>query len=197
MFTGIVEAVGTISAAAIGTGGARFTIDAPVIMEDVGIGDSIACDGACLTVVDRTDTAFAVDVVTETLARTMLGDWIEGTAVNVERAMPATGRFDGHIVQGHVDGVGTVAAVAPAGDGRRVTVEAPETVARYVVEKGSITVAGISLTVASVDGDRFDIALIPHTLGGTTSGRWEPGDRVNLEADVIAKYVERLTGTGS
>jgi riboflavin synthase len=197
MFTGIVETVGTVTAAAVAASAARFTIEAPAIMDDVGVGDSIACDGACLTVVERTETSFDIEAVPETLARTVLGGWSEGTRVNLERAMPASGRFDGHIVQGHVDGVGTVDVVAPAGDGLRLTIVAPAAVGRYVVEKGSITIQGISLTVASVAGDRFDIALIPHTLAATTSGRWVPGDRVNLEADVIAKYVERLTGTDS
>lgn len=195
MFTGIVEAIGTITAATTTEDGGRFDVEAPALVDGVRVGDSISCDGVCLTVVGLTDTTFSVDAVPETLARTMVGDWRPGTAVNLERAMPADGRFDGHIVQGHVDGVGRVLAVGADGDGRRVTVEAPPDVARYVVEKGSVTVSGISLTVAGVDGATFDIALIPHTLDATTSGRWAPGARVNLEADVLAKYVERLTGT--
>ncbi|MEX1279497.1 MAG: riboflavin synthase [Acidimicrobiia bacterium] len=192
MFTGIVETIGLVRALDADADHARVAIEAPEVMDGVEIGDSIALDGACLTVVARDDDGFEIEAVTETLRRTALGGWAVGTGVNVERAMPATGRFDGHIVQGHVDGVGTVVGMRPEGEGRRLTVGPPPELLRYVVEKGSITVDGVSLTVASVGDDDFDIALIPHTLAVTTLGRREPGDRVNLEVDVLAKYVERL-----
>jgi riboflavin synthase len=187
-----VEAIGQVRAMDADAEHARVRIRAPEVMDGVEIGDSIALDGACLTVVARDDEGFEIDAVAETLRRTALGGWAVGTGVNVERAMPAAGRFDGHIVQGHVDGVGTVIGMRPEGEGRRLTVAPPSTLMRYVVEKGSITVDGVSLTVASIGDGDFDIALIPHTLAVTTLGRREPGDRVNLEVDVLAKYVERL-----
>lgn len=192
MFTGIVETVGTVAVIDDRGDHARIRIDAPTVMDGVEVGDSIALDGACLTVVSRDGDGFEVEAVAETLRRTMLGTWSAGAGVNVERAMPASGRFDGHIVQGHVDGVGAVAGLHPDGEGIRLTIDAPPAIMRYVVEKGSITVAGVSLTVVSTDDARFDIALIPHTLAATTLGALAEGDVVNLEVDVIAKYVERL-----
>lgn len=192
MFTGIVERSATVVAVEGAPIGRSLTLDAPGVTEGLAVGSSVAVNGACLTAVAVEGSRFRVDVVVETLRRTNLGDLAAGSRVNVERAMPASGRFDGHVVQGHVDGVGTIESIAPEGEGVRMTVRLPDGLDRYVVEKGSITVDGVSLTVADVSGDRFEVALIPHTLELTTLGDRAPGDRVNLEADVLAKYVERL-----
>lgn len=193
MFTGIVEAVGELLTVTPRGGDVALRIGAPGLLDGVGIGDSISVDGACLTVVAHDRDTFEVEAVPETLARTTLGDRSVGDPLNLELAMRADGRFDGHIVQGHVDGVGTVTDIAEEGGGRRITILPPDDVSRYVVEKGSITVQGVSLTVAAHPDPEFAIAIIPHTLEVTNLGRLRPGDRVNLEADVIAKYVERLT----
>lgn len=192
MFTGLVEEVGTIRAVEGDSQGVRITVDASTVIEGVALGDSIAVSGACLTVVGSDAGGFAVDVVTESLRRTTLGDRAAGHPVNLERAVAAGARLGGHIVQGHVDGVGVVVSVVPEGEGVRIGVDAPPEVHRYVVEKGSITVDGVSLTVAARTAGGFEIALIPHTLAVTTLGHLEPHDRVNLEADMIAKYVEAL-----
>lgn len=192
MFTGIVEATGVIVEVAAFDGGTRIAIECPEVTEGLEVGDSVSVQGACLTATDIADGRFRVAVVSETLRRTSLGSLEASDRVNLERAMPASGRFDGHIVQGHVDGVGTVREVKPDGEGRRLTISCPPDLLRYVVEKGSITVDGVSLTVASLDGDAFDVALIPHTLGVTTIGTLEPPSPVNLEVDILAKYVERL-----
>jgi riboflavin synthase len=156
------------------------------------LGDSIAVNGVCLTVVAHESGTLAFDAVPETLARTSLGALDHGSRVNLEPALRAGEALGGHYVQGHVDGVGTVRSVEPEGDGKRVWFDAPPEINRYVVEKGSIAVDGTSLTVAGVDDDGFAVALIPHTLEATTLGALEPGDPVNLEGDVLAKYVERL-----
>lgn len=192
MFTGIVEAMGVIVETADFDGGTRFVIECPEVTEGLEVGDSVSVQGACLTATDITEGRFRVALVSETLSRTSLARFKAADRVNLERAMPASGRFDGHIVQGHVDGVGTVREVTPDGEGRRVTITCPPNLLRYVVEKGSITVDGVSLTVASLDGDAFDVALIPHTLQATTFGALEPVSPVNLEVDILAKYVERL-----
>lgn len=183
MFTGIVEELGRLRS----RDGARFTFEAAVVLEDAKLGDSIAHNGCCLTVVDMGAGWYAVDVVDESLARTNLGELQPGDVVNLERPVRAADRLDGHIVQGHVDAVGEV--VAPAPDLR---VRAPADLLRYVVEKGSITVDGCSLTVVDALDDGFTVALIPHTTEVTTLGSRRPGDRVNLEVDLVAKYVERL-----
>ncbi len=193
MFTGIVESVATVVSVSRSDDHARFGVRAPEILDGVGIGDSIAIEGVCLTVVATDGTEFEIEAVSETLSRTSLGGWEAGTKVNVERAMPASGRFDGHIVQGHVDGVGMVVDMLPEGEGRRLTVRPPGELLRYLVKKGSVTVSGVSLTIAALDAATFDIALIPHTLEVTTLGGLAPGALVNLEVDVLAKYVERLT----
>ncbi len=190
MFTGIVEMMGRIADTQRSEGGMRLEVEAPGI--ELGVGDSIAVNGVCLTSVQSEEGRFAADMVLETLSLTNLGDVGVGSFVNLERPMPADGRFDGHIVQGHVDGVGTVLALEPEGDGKRIRIEMPDDLARYVAHKGSIAVDGVSLTVAGVEGTMFEIALIPHTLAVTTLGRCLPGDRLNLEVDVIAKYVERM-----
>lgn len=199
MFTGIVEELGTVTGAETTEGGKRMTIRGPLTVTDLSVGDSIAVNGTCLTAVSVEGGAgtFDVELVLETLDRTSLGSFGIGSMVNLERAMPASGRFDGHIVQGHVDGVGVVVTDEPEGMGRRLGIDLPETLVRYVVEKGSITVDGVSLTVAARHGHRVEIALIPHTLEVTNLGSKAPGDRVNLEVDILAKYVERLMETGS
>ncbi len=194
MFTGIVGEMGTIEAISATPGGARLRLAAPVTAPECAVGDSVAIDGCCLTAVEVDDGALEFDAVAETLRRTTLGDLRAGDRVNVEAAMRMGDRLGGHWVQGHVDGVGQVTAVAPDGDGVRVTFSAPEAVARYTIEKGSVCVAGVSLTVAAYDDDGFTVALIPHTRAVTTLGALEPGTRVNLEADLVGKYVERLVG---
>lgn len=192
MFTGIVEELGTVTAADVTGAGARFTIEGPLVARDLAVGDSIAINGTCLTAVAIDQTTFDVELVVETLHRTSLGDVAIGSRVNLERAMAAAGRFDGHIVQGHVDGVGTIASVDVEGNGKRFGIELDPSLLRYVVEKGSITLDGVSLTVAAITGRRVEVALIPHTLDVTTLASRSVGDRVNVEVDILAKYVERL-----
>jgi riboflavin synthase len=194
MFTGIVEGTGTVVALTrSGTGdGARLEVDAPWPPGELAVGDSVAVDGCCLTVVARTPGGFAADLVAETLRRTALGRLTKGARVNLERPLALGGRLGGHLVQGHVDGVGRVLERRAAGESTELRVELPEDLARYVVEKGSIAVDGVSLTVAAVGPDWFTVALVPHTLAATTLGGRGPGDPVHLEVDVVAKYVERL-----
>jgi riboflavin synthase len=183
MFTGIVEEMGEVR----GREGGRFEFQAPLVTEDAKVGDSIAVNGCCLTVVGLGDRWFAVDAVDETLARTSLGLLQPGDPVNLERSVRLADRLGGHLVQGHVDAVGEV--ITPAPDLR---VRAPSHLLRYVVEKGSIAVDGASLTVVAALDDGFTVAVIPHTAAVTTLGRRGPGDVVNLEVDLVAKYVERL-----
>jgi riboflavin synthase len=196
MFTGIVAHKGSVVAVEDGGGVRRLTLEAGALA-DLEVGDSIAVNGVCLTAIAVQESRIAVEIVQETLSRSSLGAIQPGDAVNLERPMPAHGRFDGHIVQGHVDGVGTVSKVVAERDDRRLTIDVPPGLARFIVEKGSISVDGVSLTVAGVGSDRFDVALIPHTLEVTTLGLRDEGDQVNLEVDIIAKYVERLLGAGS
>ena len=192
MFTGIVREIGRVAEIEGGDDGIALVVDGPATAARVEVGGSVSIDGVCLTVesVDRDRMAF--HAVPETLRRSSLGRLAPGSRVNLEPALLAGEPLGGHYVQGHVDGVGTVRAVDPEGDGARVTVAAPATILRYCVEKGSIAVEGVSLTIASLDGEGFDVALIPHTLAETTLGDLEPGREVNLEVDVLAKYVERL-----
>lgn len=192
MFTGIVEEMGTVVAVERAGEDARLRLRGPVVTDGTAVGSSIAVDGVCLTVTDVADGAFAVDVMPETLRRSTLGGLEVGDPVNLERAVPARGRLDGHIVQGHVDGVGEILARQPGPRWDDVVIGLPPGLARYVAEKGSIAVSGVSLTVTHVAEDRFGVSLIPTTLAVTTLGRLAPGDRVNLEVDVVAKYVERL-----
>ena len=195
MFTGIITHVGRVRARTDGDGDARFVIEAPFDTNDVAIGASIACSGCCLTAVETDGTGFAVDVSGETLSRTTLGDWAEGTPVNLERALKAGDELGGHIVSGHVDGVGTIASMAQDGDSWRIEIDAPEALAGYIAEKGSIAVDGISLTVNAVSGARFGVNIIPHTMAETTLGARVVGDTVNLEIDMLARYVARLLET--
>ena len=197
MFTGIVEERGEIVARDDLDRAARFSIRGPLVTSDAGHGDSIAVNGVCLTVVDHADGVFTVDVMDETLQRSSLGRLGPGAAVNLERAMAAGGRFGGHIVQGHVDGVGQIIAISPTENWTVVRIAVPVGLARYVVEKGSITIDGTSLTVSSVGTEWLEVSLIPTTLAETILGLAQVGDPVNLEVDVIAKYVERLTQTGT
>ena len=197
MFTGIVEEVGTVLAVDRTGQDARLTLRGPLVTSDTPLGGSIAVDGVCLTVTQVADGTFTVDAMPETMRRTALGDLRPGDTVNLERAVPVTGRLDGHIVQGHVDGVGEVLERTPGPRWDDVVVSLPEGLARYVAEKGSIAISGVSLTVTSVGPDRFGVSLIPTTLAATTWGRLTVGDRVNLEVDVIAKYVERMLGEAS
>ncbi len=193
MFTGIVEELGTVRGVHPTGGGARIEIAANHVLDDASIGASIAVNGCCLTVVELGGGGFVADAVTETLHRTELGELEPGDPVNLERPVRLADRLGGHLVQGHVDAVGRIRRREPQADGsQRVEFAAPPDVLRYVVEKGSITVDGISLTVAEVLHDGFAVAVIPHTLAVTTLGTKQPDDPVNLEVDVIAKYVERL-----
>jgi len=201
MFTGIVEGQGTVAelrTAADGSG-AALRVDAAWLAGQLSTGDSVAVNGCCVTVTRTTGAGFAADLVAETLRRTALGDLRQGELVNLERPLAADGRLGGHVVQGHVDGVGEVLAREPVGDGVELRVGLDPSLARYVVVKGSIAVDGVSLTVASTGGSGpdhpwFSVALVPHTLAVTTLGRRQPGDAVQLEVDVLAKYVERLLG---
>jgi riboflavin synthase len=211
LFTGIVEELGRVRAVVPNAGGTRIELECEQVLDDAVLGASIAVNGCCLTVVELGPGWWAADAQVETLDRTTVGSLAPGDPVNLERPVRLADRLGGHVVQGHVDGVGTVRAREPLADGStRIVVEAPADLLRYVVEKGSVTVDGVSLTVTGVD-DRIDgrvdgrvddgregqagsfgVALIPHTLAVTTLGVREPGDRVNLEVDVLAKYVERL-----
>ena len=192
MFTGIVREVGRVASVDTGSGGIRLEIDAPETAAATAIGDSVAVNGCCLTAVSVTSRGIAFHAVPETLTRTSLGTLGAGARVNLEPSLRAGEPLGGHYVQGHVDGVGTVRSVADEGESRRVWVDAPPEILRYVVEKGSIAVEGASLTVAGLDDGGFSVALIPHTLAETTLGGLAPGAPVNLEVDVLAKYVERL-----
>lgn len=191
MFTGIVTDRGTVRAVVAG-GDTRFEFATAYDTEDVAMGASIACSGVCLTVIDRGSGWFAVSVSAETLARTTMGGWTEGTPVNFERALCLGDELGGHIVSGHVDGVSTLVSSEPEGDSRRLVFEAPDDLARYVAPKGSVALDGVSLTVNEVAGTRFGVNIIPHTLAVTTLGLIRPGDRVNMEIDMLARYVARL-----
>ncbi|SHM83574.1 riboflavin synthase [Streptomyces yunnanensis] len=196
MFTGIVEELGEVVAVENLGDAARFRLRGPVVTEGAKHGDSIAVNGVCLTVVDTADGEFTADVMAETLQRSSLGALTTGSRVNLERPMALGGRLGGHLVQGHVDGTGTLVERTPGEHWELVKVALPTQLARYVVEKGSITVDGVSLTVVDAADDYFTISLIPTTLALTTLGIKQPGDPVNLEVDVLAKYVERLLGRG-
>jgi riboflavin synthase len=197
MFTGIVEELGTVAGLVDLGEAARITVRGPLVTGDAQPGDSIAVNGVCLTVVDVEDGAFTADVMQETLDRSALGRLAVGDPVNLERAATLATRLGGHLVQGHVDGVGEIRSRQPAAQWERVAIALPPGLARYVVEKGSVAVDGVSLTVASVTADEFEISLIPTTLKLTTLWSKGVGEPVNLEVDVVAKYVEKLVGERS
>jgi riboflavin synthase len=192
MFTGIVREVGSVVAVTGGDEGVRLEIEAPVTAPLIEVGGSVAINGVCLTAETVGPHRLTFHAMPETLTRSALGQLADGARVNLEPALRAGDALGGHIVQGHVDGIGTVRSVEPEGEGLRLTVEAGDDTIRYCVDKGSITVEGVSLTVAALHDDAFEVALIPHTLAATTLSLLEPGQRVNLEVDVLAKYVERL-----
>jgi riboflavin synthase len=196
MFTGIVEELGEVIAVEPLTGASRLTVRGPLVTSDAGHGDSICVNGVCLTVVDSAGGAFTADVMAETLCRSSLGAATIGSPVNLERAVRASDRLGGHVVQGHVDGTGTIVQVSPDEHWTVVRASLPAELARYVVEKGSLTVDGVSLTVSAVGPAWFEVSLIPTTLSRTTLGTKTAGDPVNLEVDVMAKYVEKLLLAG-
>ena len=192
MFTGIVREVGRVVDVEGGDDGRTLHVEATTTAEGVAVGDSVSVAGVCLTAEGVAGAVLRFHAVPETLARTSLARLGPGDPVNLEPALRAGEPLGGHIVQGHVDGLGRVESVQPEGEGRRISIEAPDEVLRYCVEKGSITVDGVSLTVAGLGRDTFSVVLVPHTLAATTLGRLQPGTTVNLEVDVLAKYVERL-----
>jgi riboflavin synthase len=197
VFTGIVEELGEVTGVEHLGDAARFRLRGPVVTDGARHGDSLAVNGVCLTVTDLDGDTFAADVMAETLHRSSLGALTTGSRVNLERPTPVGGRLGGHIVQGHVDGVGTLAGRTASAHWETVRITLPPQLARYVVEKGSVTVDGVSLTVVAAGPDFFTVSLIPTTLAQTTLGIKQPGDQVNLEVDVLAKYVERLLTAGS
>ena len=192
MFTGLIEEVGTVRSVAVDGERARLVIDATLVTDSLPLGASVAVDGACVTATDVTDTGFAVDLMRETLRVTALGRLAVGTRVNLERALRVGDRLGGHLVQGHVDGIGEVIDVAEVPGTRTVRLRIPDDLTRYLVRKGSLCVAGVSLTVGDIDADVVTLGLIPLTLAWTNLGDLEPSSRVNLEVDVVAKYVERM-----
>ncbi|MGD9852938.1 MAG: riboflavin synthase [Nitrospirales bacterium] len=192
MFSGIVEEMGAIQAIERSLAGAKIFLLASHIMGDLQIGDSVSVSGTCMTVVEKTETGFVIDASTETLNCTTLGTISAGSPVNLERAVQLNARMGGHLVTGHVDGIGTLRLREQQGNAILMQIEAPEDILRYCVPKGSITVDGISLTINMVKKHSFDVAIIPHTAKVTTLGLKQPGETVNLESDLIGKYVERL-----
>lgn len=196
MFTGIVEEIGTVVSISQGTKAARLTLQGKLIFEDMHIGDSIAVNGVCLTVTEKASNTFIVDVMPETLRRSSLGKLSKGSKVNMERAMAANGRFGGHIVSGHIDGTGKLESFVREDNAVWVTITASAKLLKYIIEKGSITIDGISLTVAYVDNRCFKVSLIPHTAANTTLLTKKAGDIVNLENDIVGKYIDRLLHFG-
>lgn len=192
MFTGLIEEMGTVQRVSRMESGARLTILAKHVLTATQVGDSIAVNGVCLTVTSLQAAAFTADAVIETLERSTLGQINAGKRVNLERAMLANGRFGGHIVAGHVDATGQVQSAKREGDGYILAVQVPADLSRYIVEKGSIAIDGVSLTVMDMEGERVRVSLIPHSSGATTLGHVQVGDAVNLEVDMLAKYVEKL-----
>jgi riboflavin synthase len=192
MFTGIVEERGLVRAAGPGPAGTRLAVECRTVAEDATPGASVAVNGVCLTVVERDDSGLLFDLVGETLDRSALADLHPGDPVNLERPVTLMTRLGGHLVQGHVDGVGTIESLARDGASATMTVRLPDGLDRYLVEKGSIAVDGVSLTVAALEDRAFTVALVPHTLNLTTLGIRRTGDRVNLEVDVVSKYIEKL-----
>lgn len=192
MFTGIVEAMGSVTSVEPAKGGRHLRIAADQVLEDIEVGDSVAVNGVCLTVTARGSDHVDLTAVMETLMRSTLGQLKEGDSVNLERPMRTNGRFDGHIVQGHVDGSATISSIEEEGDALRVRLDVDDELSRYLVVKGSVTLDGVSLTVTEAETHQFEVVLIPHTLDVTVWGQRKVGDEINFEADVLAKYVERL-----
>lgn len=193
MFTGIIEELGTLKGIKRGAASAQLTISAGKVLEDVRIGDSIAVNGVCLTVVHLVPQEFTVDVMAETLSKTNLGALNSGDRVNLERALRLGDRLGGHIVSGHIDGVGTITRLEKYDIATLITIRAPREVMRYIIKKGSVAIDGISLTVVDIQADSFQVSLIPHTAHATALGLKKAGATVNLEGDVIGKYIERLS----
>jgi riboflavin synthase len=194
MFTGIISAVGKIVQLEERQGDKRLNINTGNLgLDDVRLGDSIACNGVCLTAVEITEQGFIADVSVETLSLTTVGNWDMGSPINLEKAMQASDRFGGHIVSGHVDGIGEVISLHEDARSWRFRMRAPAELARYIAHKGSITVDGISLTVNHVDGAEFELNIVPHTMVNTIMGHYQQGTKVNLEVDLIARYLERLS----
>jgi riboflavin synthase len=196
MFTGLVQSLGSVKAVDRSDRGARVSVATPLAAE-IRPGDSVAVNGVCLTATEASDTGFAAEAMNETLSRTSLGALEPGAEVNLELPLRATDRLGGHVVQGHVDGLGTITGAREDGFSRVVEIEAPPELLRYVVEKGSVAVDGVSLTVAELGSESFSVALIPETQERTNLGKAQPGRQVNLEVDVLAKYVERLMRTAA
>ena len=193
MFTGIIETVGEVVAKELREGDVKLTLKADEsYLEAVMLGDSIACNGVCLTVVDRTSNQFMLDVSVETLSLTTIGDWDVGSKVNLEQAMIASGRFGGHIVAGHIDQIGEIIDIADDARSWRMTVRVPKNIRQYIAKKGSICVDGVSLTINSVEDSEFSVNIVPHTLSHTIIGDYKLNQKVNIEIDTIARYVERL-----
>ena len=193
MFTGIISALGDITNLEERAGDARLTIrTGNLSLTDVQLGDSIACNGACLTVIELTGEGFVADVSVETLNLTTIGNWQTGSRINLEKAMRATDRLGGHIVSGHIDGIGEVVALEEDARSWRFRIRAPREIAKYIAHKGSITLDGTSLTVNIVDGAEFELNIIPHTMTHTVMGDYKIGSKVNLEVDLVARYLERL-----
>lgn len=198
MFTGIIEERGRVAEVErTAGGGTRVWIEANAVLEDARIGDSIAVNGCCLTVAALAPGRWAADTVPETLACTAIGDWTPGRHVNLERSLRLDQRLGGHLVQGHVDGVGEIAEMRAEGEGMRMRLTVPEPLLRYVAFKGSLAVDGVSLTVASLTADGCEIALVPHTLEVTAADVWRPGAKVHLEVDLLARYIARLLEAGA
>jgi len=193
MFTGIIETVGEVVAKELREGDVKLTLKADEsYLEAVMLGDSIACNGVCLTVVDRTSNQFMLDVSVETLSLTTIGDWDVGSKVNLEQAMIASSRFGGHIVSGHIDRIGEIIDIADDARSWRMTVRVPKNIRQYIAKKGSICVDGVSLTINSVEDNEFSVNIVPHTLSHTIIGDYKLNQKVNIEIDTIARYVERL-----
>lgn len=193
MFTGIISAIGNVVGLEPRGGDVRLTIETGSLsLADVSLGDSIACNGACLTAVELTEQGFIADVSVETLNLTTIGNWSAGSRVNLEKAMQATDRFGGHIVSGHIDGIGEVVALEDDARSWRFRLRAPREIAKYIAHKGSITVDGTSLTVNVVEGSEFELNIVPHTMLHTVIGDYKLGTKVNLEVDLVARYLERL-----
>ncbi len=192
MFTGIITALGTIAAVDDTRGDKRFVIQAPWNMDAFAIGASIACSGCCLTVVEKTANSFTVDVSAETLSKTSLGQWMQGSRVNLESSLKMGDELGGHIVSGHVDGLAEIISITPEGDSHRVKLRVPQHLKKFVASKGSVALDGISLTVNEVEDDVFGINVIPHTWQVTSFGQCKVGDKMNFEVDILARYVERM-----